>query len=236
MDMVVIVTALAGCFIRLGNLMNSEIYGNPTKTTSGYVFTHDLTRLLNEKYKGTVDRVSFSRPNVEISNPEKGVPIEAHVRFNRKIKDEKQIRLFAENFLPADLKRYTFDGNVLPPDGNLNYTISRDGRYMVLNATITGVPRFPTQIYEAGSYLAIFVILMLLYFGLGTRLQSGYLFGVFLVLVFTARFFIEFLKQNQESFEDAMALNMGQILSIPFVVGGIVLIIAKWPRHAPQPS
>ncbi len=61
MDMIVIVTALAGCFIRLGNLMNSEIYGNPTKSTNGFVFTHDLTRLLTEKYPGTVEYVDYEK-------------------------------------------------------------------------------------------------------------------------------------------------------------------------------
>jgi len=54
---------------------------------------------------------------------------------------------------------------------------------------------------------------------------------MFLILVFSARFIIEFLKQNQESFEDALTLNMGQILSIPFVIGGIVLIVLKWPKN-----
>ena len=61
MDMIVIVTALAGAFIRLGNLMNSEIYGNPTKSNHGFVFTSDLTRVLNEKYEGTIDHISYEK-------------------------------------------------------------------------------------------------------------------------------------------------------------------------------
>jgi len=238
MDMIVLVTALAGCFIRLGNLMNSEIYGNPTKTTSGFVFAHDLTRLLDEKYKGTIDGVSYTRLEADPATAATGVPVQADIRFNRKVKDENQVKLFATTFLPADLKRYSFDSNILPSAGDslAAYHITRDGRNLVLHAQITAMPRFPSQIYEASSYLAIFLLLLWLYFRLGNRLRNGFLFGVFLILVFAARFFIEFLKQNQESFEDSMALNMGQLLSIPFVLAGLVLLIAKWPRHDTPPS
>jgi prolipoprotein diacylglyceryltransferase len=54
--------------------------------------------------------------------------------------------------------------------------------------------------------------------------KTGLLFGLFLVLVFTFRFFIEFLKENQSGFEAGMTLNMGQILSIPFVFTGFIFI------------
>ena len=57
------------------------------------------------------------------------------------------------------------------------------------------------------------------------RNAGGFLLGVFFIMVFTARFFIEFVKENQVAFEDSMALNMGQILSIPVVVAGIFLVV-----------
>jgi len=69
---------------------------------------------------------------------------------------------------------------------------------------------------------------------LDKKLRDGFIFGVFLVLVFASRFFIEFIKENQESFEDSMSLNMGQILSVPFVIIGLVLIIWKWPKNVEQ--
>jgi prolipoprotein diacylglyceryltransferase len=50
-----------------------------------------------------------------------------------------------------------------------------------------------------------------------------------------ARFFIEFLKENQVKFEDSLSLNMGQILSIPFIAIGLAVVILKWPRNEPQP-
>ena len=69
-----------------------------------------------------------------------------------------------------------------------------------------------------------FAVLMHLYWKTKAKDRQGFLFGMFLVLIFTARFVIEFVKENQEAFEDAMTLNMGQWLSIPFVLIGIYMI------------
>ncbi len=84
--------------------------------------------------------------------------------------------------------------------------------------------KHPTQIYEALSYLLIFILLFRIYFRNEGKVKSGLLFGLFLSLVFTARFLIEFIKEEQVAFEKTMALNMGQILSIPFVLFGLYLI------------
>ena len=130
-DRVVIVVALAGFFIRMGNLMNSEIYGVETSLPWGFIF----------------------------------------VRWGET------------------------------------------------------VPKHPTQIYEALSYLLIFVLLYAIYQRKGIKLKDGYIFGLFLILLFSARFLIEFIKEPQVGFEDNMALNMGQLLSIPFVLLGIVILI-----------
>jgi len=89
------------------------------------------------------------------------------------------------------------------------------------------VPKHPTQIYESLCYLLIFAILISIYYKRNTKFKPGLLLGLFLILVFTARFFIEFLKETQVSFEENMALNMGQILSIPFVIAGIYLVFRK---------
>ncbi|MFW6043655.1 MAG: prolipoprotein diacylglyceryl transferase [Marinilabiliaceae bacterium] len=86
------------------------------------------------------------------------------------------------------------------------------------------VVRHPTQIYEALSYLIVFVVLMYMYWKTEAGKRQGLLFGVFLIGIFASRFFIEFVKANQEAFEESMALNMGQILSIPFVLGGIYFV------------
>lgn len=87
---------------------------------------------------------------------------------------------------------------------------------------IDNIPRHPTQIYEAIAYLASFAILYGLYQKMKPKIPEGYLFGLFLMLIFSARFFIEFFKENQIGWESQipLGLNMGQLLSIPLVIAG----------------
>jgi len=85
-------------------------------------------------------------------------------------------------------------------------------------------PKHPTQIYEALAYLIIFGILMWIYWRKKGEYIQGTLISLTLILIFVARFFIEFLKEDQVAFEASMSLNMGQLLSIPFIIlGGIWL-------------
>jgi prolipoprotein diacylglyceryltransferase len=86
------------------------------------------------------------------------------------------------------------------------------------------VPKHPTQIYEALSYLAIFGYLLWYYYRKNAKTANGYLLGMFLILVFGMRFIIEFIKEDQVAFESGMTLNMGQWLSIPAVLGGLYLV------------
>jgi prolipoprotein diacylglyceryl transferase len=130
LDRIVVVVALGGAMIRLGNLMNSEIYGIETKLPWGFVFLR----------------------NHEI------------------------------------------------------------------------VPKHPTQIYEALTYLIVFGILFRTYLKTAGKFRDGTLFGWFLIMVFGMRFLIEFIKEVQVPFEEGMALNMGQLLSIPFVIIGIFVL------------
>ncbi len=85
-------------------------------------------------------------------------------------------------------------------------------------------PRHPAQLYEAFCYLLSFGVLMYLYWRTKVKDRQGFIFGMFLILIFTARFFIEFVKENQVEFEETMTLNMGQWLSIPFVVVGCFML------------
>ncbi|GAK35290.1 prolipoprotein diacylglyceryl transferase [Bacteroides graminisolvens] len=85
-------------------------------------------------------------------------------------------------------------------------------------------PRHPAQLYEAIAYFIFFLIHIYLYKKYSKKLHRGFFFGLCLTLIFTFRFFIEFLKENQVSFEDGMSLNMGQWLSIPFVIIGLAVI------------
>jgi phosphatidylglycerol---prolipoprotein diacylglyceryl transferase len=127
LDRVAIVVALSGFFIRMGNLMNSEIYGVETTLPWGFVFLK----------------------NHEVA------------------------------------------------------------------------PKHPTQIYEGLAYLAIFILLYKIYWSKKGEHIQGLLISLICILIFTARFFIEFLKEDQVAFESTMKLNMGQWLSIPFIILGI---------------
>ena len=140
-DRLVIPTALVGALIRMGNLMNHEIYGHPTHLPWGFRFIENITAW---------------RQGME-------------PRFS--------------------------------------------------------APSHPTQIYEALCYFIIFLFLMYMYWKKNAGQRQGLIFGIFLVGVFFSRFCIEFLKNNQEEFEENMIQNMGQLLSIPFVIFGIYLII-----------
>lgn len=93
------------------------------------------------------------------------------------------------------------------------------------------IARHPTQLYEAFAYLAVTVILYGLY-QKNCAKYKGLLFGLFLIFMFTARFILEYFKENQVAFEDQMVLNMGQILSIPFMIVGLVLVI--WSLRRPK--
>jgi prolipoprotein diacylglyceryl transferase len=135
LDRIVIVVALAGSFIRLGNLFNSEIIGRAAEVPWAFIFT-----------------------------------------------------------------------------------------------AVDELPRHPAQLYESIAYFIIFLILFFIYFKKKKNLNNGLLFGLFLVLVFTFRFFVEFVKENQSSFEADMALNMGQVLSIPFVIIGFIFILRSMKK------
>jgi phosphatidylglycerol:prolipoprotein diacylglycerol transferase len=95
----------------------------------------------------------------------------------------------------------------------------------VIFERVDNVPRHPAQLYEAISYFIIFTIMMILYKKMRDRLKNGFFFGLATVLFFTARFIIEFVKENQVGFEDGMTLNMGQLLSLPYIAMGIGFII-----------
>ena len=95
----------------------------------------------------------------------------------------------------------------------------------VIFERVYNVPRHPAQLYEAISYFIIFTIMMIIYKKMRDRLKNGFFFGLVIVLCFTARFIIEFVKENQVGFEDWMTFNMGQLLSIPYIVVVIGFII-----------
>ncbi len=144
-DRMVIVASLAGFFIRMGNLMNSEIIGKPTDLPWGFKFFRD----------------------------------------------------------------YEFN-----PMGDPAMVMARH----------------PSQFYEALSCLVIFTFLMWFWSLKKAKTQEGLMTGIFMVVLFGLRFFYEFLKENQSDFENQMALNMGQILSIPSVIFGLIVLFYSYKK------
>ena len=139
LDRLVIAVAFTGCFIRLGNLFNSEIYGDVTDLPWGFLFV-------------------------------------------------------------------------------------RRGELL---------PKHPTQIYEALSYLLLGFLLLWLYRKKSGKIYRGILFGLFFLICFGMRFLIEFIKEPQVEFEKDMVLNMGQLLSIPFIIVGIYYIVRSYVVKTP---
>ncbi len=87
------------------------------------------------------------------------------------------------------------------------------------------IPRHPAQLYEAIHYFISFIVLFWVWSRQKDRMKNGFLFSLALIIMFSLRFVDEFFKINQEQFEDGMILNMGQILSIPFILTGVVILI-----------
>ena len=152
LDRIAAPIAIGGTFIRLGNLMNSEIVGDPTTVPWAFEFVH------------YIDDMGFSDPS----------------------------------------------------------------------------PRHPAQLYEALAYLFIFGVLMYLFWKRDAWKRPGMLFGTFLILLFGARFLIEFVKVGQTARDYTWAINTGQWLSVPFVVAGVIILWFAFKRKpiedAPAPS
>ncbi len=109
--------------------------------------------------------------------------------------------------------------------------VESDKPWAVIFARVDTVPRHPAQVYESICYFLIFILLSTIYRKLGDKVPRGLLLGLFLIMVFTARFFIEFVKERQAEFGAALPLSMGQLLSIPAVIAGIVLLLRS-RKHA----
>ena len=95
-------------------------------------------------------------------------------------------------------------------------------------------PKHPTQLYEAFSYIILGLGLMCLYLKRLDKINRGTIFGIFLIVLFGMRFLIEFIKEPQVDFETSMTYNMGQLLSVPFIIAGIAILIWSITRGKPS--
>ena len=116
-----------------------------------------------------------------------------------------------------------FNSEIIGKPSDLPWAVN----FVRLGETIS---RHPAQMYESIAYLISFIVLYLGYWKYNKGEKQGFLFGMFMILVFGFRFFVEFFKENQEAFEQGMTLNMGQWLSIPVVLIGLFFI---WRSNKP---
>ena len=105
------------------------------------------------------------------------------------------------------------------------YFVQNDGPQQV-------VLRHPGQLYEAIAYALLFVLMFWLYKKMPQRVGTGFYFGLCLAYIFTFRFFIEYFKEVQEAFEQGLPFDMGQILSIPFIIIGVWCMVKGLKRDS----
>ena len=96
--------------------------------------------------------------------------------------------------------------------------------WAIVFTRVDDLSRHPAQLYESLSYLGIFIILTLLYRIKLHVLNNGFIFGTFLILIFSVRFLVEFVKVKQAAYSSEILISTGQMLSLPFLLLGAVLI------------
>lgn len=149
--------------------------------------------------------------------------------FQYRFKDIKLMWVFDRVVIPVALAAFLvrmgnlFNSEIIGKPSDLPWAF--------IFTSVDNIPRHPSQLYEGISYLIIFIIIFLIYNKYRTNLPEGRLSGIFLILLFSARFFIEFFKETQADFEKSLPLYMGQILSIPFVLLGIYFLILSFKKN-----
>ena len=227
-DRIVIVVAMTGALIRFGNLMNSEIGGKPTGNDSGFVYARDTEEILGT-LKLPIEDIEAYKPT-ERDGELTGngiVPVNFDIEIAKGGYEEKDLRTTLETDVKYVLTQFRSSKSYLAEDPTtpLNYSLTDKGTFYLASVKTFGITKYPTQIYEALSYCLIFVFLLAAWFKYQEQLPDGLFLGIFLVSVFGMRFIWEFFKENQVDFEENLTLNMWQTLSIPLVIGGILLIV-----------
>ncbi|UWW96675.1 MAG: prolipoprotein diacylglyceryl transferase [Candidatus Cardinium sp.] len=235
-DHLSILFPLGGALIRIGNFMNSEIIGKPTGTNYGVVFARDLHDDLCKSYPDIIDKLAIrkaSKANLPAIKANYQ-PIELAISFKETITDKKRIESFLEQSLKNHLVQQSYfsrSPHIYETYGApLSYTLQKQNGGYQTSVYTWGIPRHPAQLYESLSYFLLFVILFLWWYKKGQTITPGRIFGVLIVAAACIRFLYEFYKENQVDFEDAMWLNMGQLLSLPWAIVGLFFILRPKPK------
>lgn len=239
-DHLAILVALGCGLIRIGNFMNSEIIGKPTGSNYGVIFVRDLHDDLCKKYASMIQSLVIRQASTAHTLPPKAnyQPIELAIAFKETISDETIIKHFLQGSLKDDLiqmAHFSTSPKLYETYGTpLCYTLHKEHRGYQASVYTWGIPRHPAQLYESCSYFLVFIMLFLWWYTKGQTLAPGRIFGTFAVVAFSLRFLHEFYKENQVAFENNMWLNMGQLLSVPWIIVGLFLILRRPANRAPK--
>jgi prolipoprotein diacylglyceryl transferase len=235
-DRIVITVALAGGLIRMGNLMNSEIIGKPADVPWAFVFTESAEEALQVNFDDVIEDVDVSEANKDttIAN-EKYTNLAFHVTFKKGTVNESKALGYAQNYFTANLEDIGEVGeHIKVVAGELNPVITNERNTYEATFHVYGKTRHPAQLYEALSCFVLFLFLFWLWKKKKSATPEGMLLGIFLIYVFGLRFAFEFLKENQVAFEDNLTYNMGQLLSIPAVLGGVIILLLSLRKGEKQ--
>ena len=236
-DRIVIVVALTGVLIRMGNLMNSEIGGKDTNSDTGIVYARDTEEILST-LRVPIESIEAYKPTdreAEI-NGTGTVPVNFDVVITKGNYTKESLESILSQDIKYALTQFNSSKEFLaePLNTPLQLEVKEQATNYLVTVKTLGRVKYPTQVFEASGYFLIFLLLLSLWMKYKSKLPDGLLFGLFFILVFGTRFFWEFFKEVQVDFEQSMQLNMGQLLSIPLVTLGIILVIRALKKGSPK--
>lgn len=224
LDRIVIVVALTGALIRLGNFYNSEIIGKPTDNPMGVLFVSSVSEVFTKPKITIVESVHFKKNTDEPDGQNGRKPIHIYLLYKPGTTLQQ-----IDTYLEGDAQYYLARTSEFT-DASLNEplvyrTYEESPGQFISRININGISRHPAQLYESISCVFLFAFLFWLWSRKKAETSPGLIFGWFMVILWTLRFSYEFLKENQVAFENQLPINMGQILSIPMVITGIIILI-----------
>ncbi|MDH3975088.1 MAG: prolipoprotein diacylglyceryl transferase [Deltaproteobacteria bacterium] len=145
--------------------------------------------------------------------------------YSRNRPDQPYLWLLDRMVIPAAL------GGALIRIGNFFNSeiigVPADVAWAIVFAKVDLLPRHPVQLYEATAYVFVFLLLIHIYRHQECKVKPGLLLGLYLVTIFTARFFIELLKIRQAAYGIELPFSVGQWLSLPMIIAGVMLLFLK---------
>jgi len=229
-DRIVIVVCLTGFMIRTGNLMNSEMEGVETNADYGVVYAAYTENFLSTDED--VESIDFRSGGSMTSDKAGYVPLTVVIEYKEGVKFDSVKQQAIEGRMTQVLNQYSKIKQHIDFGGApLNYrTYENENGTAIVEIYGKGIVRHAAQMYEAFYCLILMVILFWFWHKKRDSLPAGFNFSVFLIILWSARFFDEYFKMNQVDFEEGMALNMGQWLSIPLVLTGLITLIWIYNR------